>query len=470
MPIFRAPDSLARSEVNPYSASFVHSTHHTAKKAISTPSSDTIEFSKRRVEQEALKTLRHTKQFLIAIPGFVRIGKYLFAGLSFPPYLLLYKLPKLLLISGHHVFTLVLAPPIQRMMAWSKKKTEQLSAKVTRGLARARQYSLRLLQPLVSSLKTVSHAFARSAKNFLMRLSSPLSKLARTSQKIRGSLAHASRRGVQNIGAFWNRPLILPLKTALKHVQSRGAQAIKTVESLRNGIHEAVSHAAQRLQEWTNLAQMWTVQSALFLTLPAQRGKALASRFFKQLRARTATLQAACGAPFRGIKTQWQSLKGTFQRAFQKWHALLLRARKRSIDQKSQALWDHLATQARNSTNFLKKVLTLTWLWLQRYVLLPLKRGAITLVLGLLHAAQRVHHALHFMIGAIRRSTKDALHALRSTVAAVLHFLWRGCCVSLYWCTVIVMMGILLIKGAFTLLFEGTQRHSGTRVSKHTVT
>lgn len=48
-------------------------------------SRDTIEITREKLKEEALHRLRYPSEYLIDHPGFVRIGKYLFTAIVFPP-------------------------------------------------------------------------------------------------------------------------------------------------------------------------------------------------------------------------------------------------------------------------------------------------------------------------------------------------------------------------------------------------
>jgi hypothetical protein len=121
MAIRRASDSLSRCDPNLYSNIYDVRKRPDIKQESIGPTrpihKDTIEISRDKLKEEALSRLRHKSKYVIAQNGFMRIGKYLFMAIAFPPYLLIYGLPKWILIEG--------LPSLFSVCVWMSKKVQQ---------------------------------------------------------------------------------------------------------------------------------------------------------------------------------------------------------------------------------------------------------------------------------------------------------------------------------------------------------
>ena len=90
MVIKRSSDSLSRCDPSLYSNIYDVRKHpdvkHTVKATATQPTHrDTIEISRDKLKEEALNRVRHTSRFVIAQHGFMRVGRYLFLAVAFPP-------------------------------------------------------------------------------------------------------------------------------------------------------------------------------------------------------------------------------------------------------------------------------------------------------------------------------------------------------------------------------------------------
>lgn len=83
---------------------------------------DTLSLSTEKLKEEALHCLKHSSKYLIPQPGFMRIGKYLFKAVAFPPYFILYGLPKWMILTALpemiSQFILVLRSVITKLNEW----------------------------------------------------------------------------------------------------------------------------------------------------------------------------------------------------------------------------------------------------------------------------------------------------------------------------------------------------------------
>ncbi len=152
MAIYRSSDSLSRCDPNLYSSMFdvrkrSDIKHHPVS---ATPSihKDTIEISRDKLKEEALSRLRHTSKYVIAQNSFMRIGKYLFLAIAFPPYFVLYGLPKWVVVEG--------IPAIFSMCVWMWKKVHHQTQKHveagTKKVVQIVQFVQRLAQVLIQPI------------------------------------------------------------------------------------------------------------------------------------------------------------------------------------------------------------------------------------------------------------------------------------------------------------------------------
>jgi hypothetical protein len=125
MVIHRTSDSLSRCDPSLYSNIYDvrkrSDIKHQPISATQPIHKDTIEISHDKLKEEALNRLRHTTKYVIAQNSFMRIGKYLFLAVAFPPYLMLYGLPKWILVEG--------LPALFSTFIWMWKKVQQKTQK-----------------------------------------------------------------------------------------------------------------------------------------------------------------------------------------------------------------------------------------------------------------------------------------------------------------------------------------------------
>lgn len=173
MGIYRASDSMSRCDPNAYSSIYDLRKSPAAKEKPVVETSgprrkDTIEFSRDKLKKDGLDRIRHISKFTVAQTGFMRIGKYLFLGVALPPYLVLYGIPRWLLVEG--------LPSLLSVTLWVYKKVQQ---QVGKGVEVGRQkintiirYVQRLTQALLKPLVHLALQIqyqARQLKEFMLR-------------------------------------------------------------------------------------------------------------------------------------------------------------------------------------------------------------------------------------------------------------------------------------------------------------
>lgn len=146
-------DSLSRSEINPYSLHEVRKRPDIKQEPIAPTQpihKDSIEISRGELHKEALERLRHSSKYVIIQVAFIRIGKYLFVGLTLPPYLILYGIPKWIIKIGLPTILLVIHPIFKKIAQGIQKKFNKIIAKVASSLSWLQNLSKVIIQPIVS--------------------------------------------------------------------------------------------------------------------------------------------------------------------------------------------------------------------------------------------------------------------------------------------------------------------------------
>lgn len=107
MSLLRSQDSLSRCQEDSYANLYdLHkpSLRKEQSALLRAPSRDVLEISRAKLEQEALKSLRHHTDVTVAQHSFMRVGKYLFLAVALPPIFVLYKIPKWIVITALPLF------------------------------------------------------------------------------------------------------------------------------------------------------------------------------------------------------------------------------------------------------------------------------------------------------------------------------------------------------------------------------
>ncbi len=162
MAIYRSDSSLSKCDPNVYNGLY-GSAKPRAPVQESRPSvpKDTLEFSGDQLKKEALGRLRHKTKYVIFKNSFMRIGNVLFVAVAFTPYMLLYKLPKWvmveffpLLTSKIMIFTGKITNKVRKGIGFCKQKSVQV-------IEFFRQMAAPLIQPLVNIWKAMQNSIRR---------------------------------------------------------------------------------------------------------------------------------------------------------------------------------------------------------------------------------------------------------------------------------------------------------------------
>jgi hypothetical protein len=185
-------------------------------------SKDTLEISHDKLKEEALNRLRHTTKYTISQNSFMRIGKYLFLAIAFPPFLMLYGLPKWILVEG--------LPAIFSMSIWmwktvkqkSQKQVDTFTHKVVQLMQFIQQIAQRLLiQPIVGltleiqqrirrTREQVRQLFQNIKRRTTVALAKPSLKISEKFKQIQHKLSHVKEkigRQAQTVAAQFHEAL-----------------------------------------------------------------------------------------------------------------------------------------------------------------------------------------------------------------------------------------------------------------------
>lgn len=207
MVIYRSSDTLSRCDPGAYSNIYDVKKHPgiklEANAEMKSGRKDTIEISRDKLNEEALSRLRHTTKYFVAQSSFMRIGKYLFLALAFPPYFAVYGLPKWIVTEG--------LPALFSMSVWVWKiiKTRSkppLDASV-RKLGQMTQFiqnlTLMMIRPFVFLSSEIRQKFQRMQHNVSQFFSRAGKKLGRMRERFErfkpGHVGKAIRRGLPKI-------------------------------------------------------------------------------------------------------------------------------------------------------------------------------------------------------------------------------------------------------------------------------
>lgn len=177
MAIYRTSDSLSRCNPEVYSHLY-DVTKKASLKSDSIGSStliakDTLELSGQKLKKEALNRLSQPSKFLILQTGFIRIGKYLFVGLAFPPYLLLIGLPKWVISTFALPLIQWIAQSSVRFKEKIKKPLLNFLQKTLNKIQQSRLFIQQLIRPFIHSF----YALNKELKDLLKKIKTPLKGL-----------------------------------------------------------------------------------------------------------------------------------------------------------------------------------------------------------------------------------------------------------------------------------------------------
>lgn len=312
-------DSLSRCETNPYSLYGVRKQGDTKEKvAIATPSihKDTIEISRDRIKKEALNRLNHTTKYFILQQGFMRVGKYLFLGLTLPPYLLLYGVPKWVLVVALPSLLILTKTLVIKTYKQVQKKVHQIIEPI---LQKMQFYGRVLIQPIIRLMLEIRNAFQLIRHNvaaIFYRFSNGMKKpgrfLKKGQEKLLGFFQQKSQKFIKNLNRSFDQArqwMSLPasayatavnifkwIKCAPKQLTEKGRE----LKSQFNQIFKNLSHS---LRDNYRRSQKFAEKSIQFLKKYLHQE----SQFFKDKTCRIRQLLNRQFSPFTRLRMDLQA-------------------------------------------------------------------------------------------------------------------------------------------------------------------
>ncbi len=232
-------DSLSKCDSYLYSNPYQIGNHpHLKPDSIQSRSveKDTIEGFKEEVKKEALDRLRQTTKFLIPQKAFMRIGKYLFLAIALPPYTVMYRIPKWILVQ-------VLPEIIKFTSYWTETVKQKVKKPIEKALVRFNQLMKKiqgtlngLIQPILKGtfyIKNVMQRIRQTALNFVKRAKIPQPFSINTLRRRLGSLidraVHSSQKAIQWIASQMTHQLanlFQPLRLGLSWMKQVPVQFV----------------------------------------------------------------------------------------------------------------------------------------------------------------------------------------------------------------------------------------------------
>ena len=290
MVIYRSSDSLSRYDPNSYSNIYDVRKRPDIKQESTIAATkpiheDTIEILQDKYKKEALSRLRHTSKYVIAQNSFIRIGKYLFLAIAFPPYFALYGLPKWIIVEG--------IPPLFSMWMGIWNKIQQQSQKQlesgTDKIIRLSQFVQKISQVLIQPLVHLAVEIRRSMR--------------RLREQTLGVFQRAIRKFKNPFKLHLNLTKQFgPLQSRLRQVREKWSQQVQKIgEHIQGGI-QWVKESPQILLGWIQL-QSQTISQHVLLLGPHWK---------KRLQTSQQTAQRTVASIFRSLKNGMQSIKEGF--------------------------------------------------------------------------------------------------------------------------------------------------------------
>jgi hypothetical protein len=254
-------DSIGRCDSNSYNLYEVNKRPGTKPPSASITQpihKDTLELTREQLQKEALNRLRHTSKYTIAQSGFMRIGKYLFVGVTFPPYLILYAIPKWVLVAAlpsTFSFGLYMAQKSTHVIL---KKIERLVQKMQMMLQRlhnrARMLALpfaRLSLDIQNALRQLGYHIAYWSRQAAKSFSHPFIILKAKGKHVLAFLMGGKKRLEQRLNAiFWR------VKAKFNLFKARMPSLSQAYQLIRSRLDKWLKKPSY-LKNWANKNPVW---------------------------------------------------------------------------------------------------------------------------------------------------------------------------------------------------------------------
>lgn len=229
MSIRKASDSWSSCDPSLYSNIYDVRNHPSFNQKIvnaNPVSRDTIEISREMLKDDAMKRLKQLPKYVIAQSSFMRIGKYLFIAIAFPPYLLLYGLPKWVLVEALPSIFSVISIVWQNVQKKAKNRMEKSSryvAKVSQFLQQMTQALIRPMTHLIVEIRQYLWQMSKNVRQFFKQINQRLSFKP---------FVKAQSKIVESFNYFRNIPQRIKEKLNEK-LEKIGSQLQKAIELIK---------------------------------------------------------------------------------------------------------------------------------------------------------------------------------------------------------------------------------------------
>jgi len=255
MAIRQSNDSLSKCDPNAYGALYdVSKPKLKVAAEVAQPKihKDTIEINSDKLKKEALERLRHDSKYLLFQNSFMRIGKYLFVAVAFPPYLLVYGLPKWILAQAVPVLMTLIVNFSEKVQDQVKKRTDTIVKKISQFAGFLQKTASSLIYPVVKTWK----AFQQKIMRFRLR-SQILFNDAREKAKI--IFKNPLQAFKKTIGSLKN-PLVKFNQWASTKGSRFGERIQEQLASFKSGPENILPWMATKFQHLKDYALRWPMK------------------------------------------------------------------------------------------------------------------------------------------------------------------------------------------------------------------
>lgn len=290
MAIYRSSDSLSRCDPSLYSNIYdvrKRSDLKPASVAATQPiHKDSIEISRDKIKEEALSRLRHTSKYVIAQNGFMRIGKYLFLAVAFPPYFALYGLPKWILVEG--------LPTIFSMVGWMWKKVKgQTEKHIEAGTHKC--------VAMMQFMQNVAHALMQPMVHIAL-------EIQRKMRQMRDNALQFFKHRMRQANAFFLTPYFKTVEK-FKHVFQRFAQVREKLSTHTQVLMTRMQEGMQWIKDSPQIFLGWGQAQIQFFN---QHAVSWGTQWKARWQNSQQWAQHATEGVFQGCKSGIESLKRHF--------------------------------------------------------------------------------------------------------------------------------------------------------------
>lgn len=436
---------------------------------------DTIEISRDKLKEEALNRLRHTSKYVIAQNSFMRIGKYLFLAVAFPPYFIIYGLPKWICIEGLPTlfsFSLWLGKKIQDQM---EKHIQSGTRKVIQMAQFVQRVMQVMMQPFVHLALQIRQKFRHFQNHSLRLMKKATKRVAQTVHFPRLTLTFAQR--VNDMRYFFSKAD----QKWCKKKEEISLYVQQTGEWIKNSpqlilswgqfqFQRMIRHTLSLVHPWKNrfeISQKWAQKGSEWISNQVDRcieminsPFAFVYRYYKRfLQPNLKKTRGVC-------KRQWQKIDNFLQRQHQRAFAFLLVQQEKLKRLSSERFLSFLSIHP-----WMNQLHSVLQNGVKKCLFHPITRKVCESVFKcysffvnlLLYAGKIGLHALSFMKSAfikcwngLRAIIQSVSNSIKTFLIIALRLFQKGALYALYYFLLFLTMSIILLIWAFQSLGEYT--------------